>query len=63
MEDKFKAGVVEAYEREGSAYYSTARLWDDGVIDPADTRKILGLCIAASLKRESEITKFGVFRM
>lgn len=55
--------MVEAYEREGSAYYSTARLWDDGVIDPADTRKILGLCIAASLKRESESTKFGVFRM
>ncbi|KZV37440.1 methylcrotonoyl-CoA carboxylase beta chain, mitochondrial-like [Dorcoceras hygrometricum] len=47
-EEKFKARVVEAYDREGSAYFSTARLWDDGVIDPADTRKILGLCVAAS---------------
>ncbi|KAL8541399.1 hypothetical protein ACS0TY_002601 [Phlomoides rotata] len=62
-EEKFKAGVVEAYEREGSAYYSTARLWDDGVIDPADTRKILGLCLAASMNRKPETTKYGVFRM
>ncbi|CAI9101929.1 OLC1v1000098C2 [Oldenlandia corymbosa var. corymbosa] len=62
-EEKFKAGVVEAYEREGSAYYSTARLWDDGIIDPADTRKVLGLCISASLNRGPETTKFGVFRM
>ncbi|KAG8368396.1 hypothetical protein BUALT_Bualt15G0041100 [Buddleja alternifolia] len=62
-EDKFKAEVVEAYEREGSAYYSTARLWDDGVIDPAYTRKVLGLCLAASLNRKPESTKYGVFRM
>ncbi|KAL7118979.1 hypothetical protein ACP275_02G034800 [Erythranthe tilingii] len=62
-EEKFKAGVVEAYDREGSAYYSTARLWDDGVIDPADTRKILGLCLAASTKNKPESTKYGVFRM
>ncbi|KAH6825973.1 3-methylcrotonyl-CoA carboxylase [Perilla frutescens var. hirtella] len=64
-EEEFKAGVVEAYEREGSAYYSTARLWDDGVIDPADTRKVLGLCIAASAStnRKPETTKYGVFRM
>ncbi|KAI3445976.1 hypothetical protein Pfo_002641 [Paulownia fortunei] len=62
-EEKFKAGVVEAYDREGSAYYSTSRLWDDGVIDPADTRKILGLCIAASMNRKPETTKYGVFRM
>ncbi|KAK6135705.1 hypothetical protein DH2020_030544 [Rehmannia glutinosa] len=62
-EEKFKAGVVEAYDREGSAYYSTSRLWDDGVIDPADTRKVLGLCLAASLNREPESTKYGVFRM
>lgn len=59
----FKAGVVDAYEREGSAYYSTARLWDDGIIDPADTRKILGLCISASLNRGPQNTKYGVFRM
>lgn len=62
-EERFKAEVVDAYEREGSAYYSTARLWDDGVIDPADTRKILGLCISASLNRGPETTKYGVFRM
>lgn len=62
-EQKFKANVVEAYEREGSAYYSTARLWDDGIIDPADTRKVIGFCISASLNRPAEDTKYGVFRM
>ena len=54
---------MEAYEREGSSYYSTARLWDDGIIEPADTRKIIGLCISASLNRPAEDTKYGVFRM
>ncbi|MCL7037603.1 hypothetical protein MKW94_030619 [Papaver nudicaule] len=62
-EEKFKNRVVEAYEREGSPYYSTARLWDDGIIDPADTRKVLGLCLSASVKNVPEQTKFGVFRM
>lgn len=62
-EEAFKSKVVEAYEREGSPYYSTARLWDDGVIDPADTRKILGLCISAAMNRGLEETKYGVFRM
>ncbi|KAH7575243.1 hypothetical protein JRO89_XS02G0068600 [Xanthoceras sorbifolium] len=62
-EEKFKAKVVEAYEKEGSAYYSTARLWDDGIIDPADTRKVIGFCLSASLNRPSEDTKYGVFRM
>lgn len=62
-EEMFKAKVVEAYEREGSAYYSTARLWDDGVIDPADTRKVVGFSISASLNRPPEDTKYGVFRM
>lgn len=62
-EEKFKRKVVEAYEREGSPYYSTARLWDDGIIDPADTRKIIGLCVSASLNRPIENTKYGVFRM
>ncbi|AES90153.1 putative methylcrotonoyl-CoA carboxylase [Medicago truncatula] len=62
-EEKFKAKVVEAYEREGSPYYSTARLWDDGIIDPADTRKVIGLCVSASLNRATENTKYGVFRM
>ncbi|XP_018817860.1 methylcrotonoyl-CoA carboxylase beta chain, mitochondrial [Juglans regia] len=62
-EEKFKAKVVEAYEREGSSYYSTARLWDDGVIDPADTRKIIGLCVSACMNRDIDDTKYGVFRM
>lgn len=62
-EETFKAKVVEAYDRESNAYYSTARLWDDGIIDPADTRKIIGLCISASTNRAPEPTKFGVFRM
>ncbi|KAH7866827.1 hypothetical protein Vadar_025516 [Vaccinium darrowii] len=59
-EEKFKAKVVEAYDRESSAYYSTARLWDDGIVDPADTRKIIGLCISASTNRPPEPTKYGV---
>lgn len=62
-EELFKAKVVEAYEREGNPYYSTARLWDDGIIDPADTRKVIGLCISASLNRPAEDTRYGVFRM
>jgi len=62
-EEKFKTKVVEAYEREANPYYSTARLWDDGIIDPADTRKVIGLCISASLNRATEKTKYGVFRM
>ncbi|XP_020586667.1 methylcrotonoyl-CoA carboxylase beta chain, mitochondrial [Phalaenopsis equestris] len=62
-EEKFKAAVVQAYDREGSPYYSTSRLWDDGIIDPADTRKVLGLCLSASIKPVAEETKFGVFRM
>ena len=51
------------YEREGSPYYSTARLWDDGIIDPLDTRRVLALGIAASLNAPIPETKFGVFRM
>lgn len=62
-EEKFKAKVVEAYEREGNSYYSTARLWDDGIIDPADTRKVIGLSISASMNRDPGETKYGVFRM
>ncbi|KAF3435410.1 hypothetical protein FNV43_RR22499 [Rhamnella rubrinervis] len=62
-EEIFKAKVVEAYEKEGNSYYSTARLWDDGIIDPSDTRKVVGLCISASMNRAPEETKFGVFRM
>jgi 3-methylcrotonyl-CoA carboxylase beta subunit len=55
--------ILEKYARENSGYYSTARLWDDGIIDPASTRDVLGLAIAASLNAPIEDTKFGVFRM
>ncbi|KQJ98311.1 methylcrotonoyl-CoA carboxylase beta chain, mitochondrial [Brachypodium distachyon] len=62
-EEAFRAKVVEAYDKEGSPYYSTARLWDDGIIDPADTRRVLSLCLSASAKPVPEDTKYGVFRM
>jgi acetyl-CoA carboxylase carboxyltransferase component len=55
--------ILQKYETEGSAYYSTARLWDDGIIDPLDTRKVLGLAIAISQNKTYEQTKYGVFRM
>jgi 3-methylcrotonyl-CoA carboxylase beta subunit len=59
----FKQPILDTYEREGSPYYSTARLWDDGVIDPAETRTVLALALAASLNAPIAETKFGVFRM
>jgi 3-methylcrotonyl-CoA carboxylase beta subunit len=62
-ETAFKAPIREQYEREGHPYYASARLWDDGVIDPADTRRVLGLAISAALNRPIEATTFGVFRM
>ena len=62
-EEAFKAPVRERYEQEGSPYYATARLWDDGVIDPAQTRDVLGLALSASLNAPIEPTRFGVFRM
>jgi acetyl-CoA carboxylase carboxyltransferase component len=55
--------IREKYEREGSPYYSTARLWDDGVIDPADTRRVLALGLSASLNAPIPETTFGIFRM
>ena len=61
--EKFRRPLLEKYARESSAYYSTARLWDDGIIDPVTTRDVLGLAIAASLNAPIEDTKFGVFRM
>jgi len=60
---KLKAPIVEMFEAEGSPYYSTARLWDDGIIDPANTRQVLGLSLKAALNNASQDTKFGVFRM
>jgi acetyl-CoA carboxylase carboxyltransferase component len=62
-EEAFKRPTLEKYEQEGSAYYSTARLWDDGVIDPADTRLVLGLGIAASLNRPWPRRRQSVYRM
>jgi 3-methylcrotonyl-CoA carboxylase beta subunit len=62
-EEKFKNPIREQYERQGHPYYASARLWDDGVVDPAETRRMLGLAISASLNAPVEETKFGVFRM
>jgi len=62
-EEAFKNPIREQYERQGHPYYSSARLWDDGVTDPADTRRLLALAISASLNAAIEPTKFGVFRM
>ena len=62
-EEKFKQPIREQYETQGHPYYASARLWDDGVIDPADTRRLLALAISASLNAPIEETKFGVFRM
>lgn len=63
QEAKFKSEILEKYDTEGSAYYSSARLWDDGVIDPADTRETLALALSAALNAEIQDTRFGVFRM
>ncbi|MEQ8968175.1 MAG: carboxyl transferase domain-containing protein [Azospirillaceae bacterium] len=62
-EEAFKAPIRAQYEEQGHPYYASARLWDDGVIDPADTRMVLGLCLSATLNAPIEPTKFGVFRM
>ncbi|MDG2518301.1 carboxyl transferase domain-containing protein [Lysobacter soli] len=68
-EDAFKAPIREQYESQGNPYYATARLWDDGIIDPADTRRVLGLALSASFNAPIESapgdpsTRFGVFRM
>src|SRR5881227_3018850 len=62
-EAAFKQPILDKYEEEGNPYYSTARLWDDGIIDPRDTRNVLALGIAASLNAPMPDTPFGVFRM
>jgi len=59
----FMAPILDTYEREGSPYFSTARLWDDGIIDPVDTRTVLGLGISAALNAPIAETQWGVFRM
>jgi acetyl-CoA carboxylase carboxyltransferase component len=61
--DAMRDSIMKKYSEEGSAYYSTARLWDDGIIDPVDTRKVLAMGIAMSLNKKFAETKFGIFRM
>lgn len=60
---RIKKPIIEKFEREGIPYYSTARLWDDGIIDPAQTRTILGLSLSAALNAPIQETNFGIFRM
>ncbi len=62
-EAAFKQPILDQYEAQGHPYYASARLWDDGVIDPRDTRRVLGLGLSASLNAPIEETTFGVFRM
>ncbi|HEX7338506.1 MAG TPA: carboxyl transferase domain-containing protein [Rhodanobacteraceae bacterium] len=62
-EETFKQPLREQYERQGHPYYASARLWDDGVIDPADTRRVLGLALSASMNAPIEPAPYGVFRM
>ncbi|MGE0846018.1 MAG: carboxyl transferase domain-containing protein, partial [Flavobacteriaceae bacterium] len=62
-EAAFKAPILAQYEEEGHPYFSTARLWDDGIIAPSETRRVLGLAFSATLNAPVQDTKFGVFRM
>ena len=62
-EEEFKQPIREQYEAEGNPYYATARLWDDGIITPAETRRVLALCFSAALNAPIPETRFGVFRM
>jgi 3-methylcrotonyl-CoA carboxylase beta subunit len=62
-EDAIVRPILEQYEHEGSAYYSTARLWDDGIIDPAKTREVLALSLSAVLNAPIEGARFGVLRI
>jgi 3-methylcrotonyl-CoA carboxylase beta subunit len=60
---KFEAPILEKYEREGNPYYSTARLWDDGIIDPLDTRRVVAIGLDAAANAPQPRTHFGIFRM
>jgi 3-methylcrotonyl-CoA carboxylase beta subunit len=62
-EDEIRAPIIEKYETEGSPYYSTARLWDDGILDPAETRQALALALSAAFNAPISDARFGVFRM
>ena len=63
QEEEFKAPILRQYEEEGNPYYATARLWDDGVIDPVETRTVLSLALSAALNAPVPETRFGIFRM
>ena len=62
-EDDFKKPIRQQYETQGHPYYASARLWDDGIIDPADTRRVLGLGLCAAMNAPIDQTNFGIFRM
>ena len=62
-EEAFKTPIRRQYEEQGHPYYASARLWDDGIIDPADTRRVLALGLSASLNAPIPETRFGLFRM
>jgi 3-methylcrotonyl-CoA carboxylase beta subunit len=62
-EEAFMAPLREQYESQGHPYYASARLWDDGIIDPTETRTVLGLALSAALNAPLEKTEFGIFRM
>jgi 3-methylcrotonyl-CoA carboxylase beta subunit len=62
-ETRFRQPIVDQFERQSSPWYASARLWDDGIIDPADTRRVLGLSLSAALNAPPEETRYGVFRM
>ena len=62
-EAEFKQPILDQYAEQSHPYYATARLWDDGIIDPKDTRTVLGLGISAALNAPIESTQFGLFRM
>lgn len=61
--DKIKQPIIKQFDDESSAYYSSARLWDDGIIDPVDTRRVVGLSLFSALNAPIEPTRHGVFRM
>ena len=62
-EEAFRAPIRATYEEQGHPYYATARLWDDGIIDPADTRRVLGLGLAAAANAPIPEPSYGIFRM
>ncbi len=62
-EQAIRGPILEKYEHEGSPYYSTARIWDDGILDPADTRQVLALALSAAFNAPIPPPKFGILRM